>query len=179
MVIIPDPRWVNTGLAAQGSWELLLLFDVFTSWQGVEFKCEVKVQTQGCWGRAKIIIIYPQREEQQEGKGGSLLLILPVNKPITFVLLCCFNERLQDTCTAPSPFLVENCGKCSEPKRTEASWVVFYIYDRGQLWPLNRNLRGFVAKIVGWKSIERSTWELFHNSWEITKVLNFICMKRS
>lgn len=134
MVIIPDPRWVNTGLAAQGSWELLLLFDVFTSWQGVEFKCEVKVQTQGCWGRAKIIIIYPQREEQQEGKGGSLLLILPVNKPITFVLLCCFNERLQDTCTAPSPFLVENCGKCSEPKRTEASWVVFYIYDRGQLW---------------------------------------------
>lgn len=147
------------------------------AWQGVEFKCEVKVQTQERWGRAPIIIVHPQREEQQEGKGGCFFLILPVNKPATFVLLRCFSERLQDPWTAPSPFSVENCG---EPKRTEASWVIFYPYDRGQLWPLYRNLWGFVAKIVGWKKkTERSTWELFRNSWEITKVLNFIWVKRS
>lgn len=121
------------------------------AWQGVEFKCEVKVQTQQCWGRAPIIIIHPQREEQQGGKGGSFFFILPVNKTTMFVLLCCFSERLQDPWTAPSPFSVENCGECVEPNRTEASWVFFYPYDRGQLKPLNRNLWVFVAKIVRWK----------------------------
>lgn len=142
MVIIPDPRWVNTGLAAQGSWEFLLLFNVFTIWQGVEFKCEVKVQTQECWGRAPIIRIHPQREEQQEGKGGTFLLILPVNKPTTFVLLCCFSERLQDTCTAPSPFFWR---KLRWMPWTEKNWSIMDHFL--PIWP--RSIVASEQKLVG------------------------------
>lgn len=54
MVINPDLRLVNTGVAAQEWFKFLLLFDVFTSWQGVEFKCEVKGQTQECGGELQL-----------------------------------------------------------------------------------------------------------------------------